>query len=119
MRKYRIIKETNLDTAEEMYYVEKRKYLFFWEKVKEIYSPNLEIIYHRFLLLTHPTKPKFKREEVEIDNIYVKRKDIEAKFIREEVDEEFERRKEKAKISENEIIERRIYKRLHLKYGKE
>ena len=45
--------------------------------------------------------------------------DIEAKFIREETDEEFERRKEKAKISENEIIERRIYERLHLKYGKE
>ena len=45
--------------------------------------------------------------------------DIEAKFIREETDEEFERRKGKAKISENEIIERRIYERLHLKYGKE
>ena len=45
--------------------------------------------------------------------------DIEAKFIREETDEEFERRKEKAKVSENEIIERRIYERLHLKYGKE
>ena len=47
--------------------------------------------------------------------------DIEAKLIREETDEEFERRKEKekAKISENEIIERRIYERLHLKYGKE
>ena len=47
--------------------------------------------------------------------------DIEAKFIREETNEEFERRKEKekAKISENEIIERRIYERLHLKYGKE
>ena len=73
MRKYRTIKGTNLETAEEMYYVEKRKYLLFWEKVKEIYSPNLEIIYHRFLLLTRPTKPKFKREEVEIDNIYVKR----------------------------------------------
>lgn len=119
MRKHRIIKETNLDTAEEMYYVEKRKYLFFWEKVKEIYSPNLEIIYRRFLLLTRPTKPKLKREEVEIDNIYVKIKDIEAKFIREETDEEFERRKGKVKISENEIIERRIYERLHLKYGKE
>ena len=45
--------------------------------------------------------------------------DIEAKFIREETDEEFERRKGKVKISENEIIERRIYERLHLKYGKE
>ena len=45
--------------------------------------------------------------------------DIEAKFIREETDEEFEQRKGKAKISENEIIERRIYERLHLKYGKE
>lgn len=45
--------------------------------------------------------------------------DIEAKFIREETNEEFERRKGKAKISENEIIERRIYERLHLKYGKE
>ena len=47
--------------------------------------------------------------------------DIEAKFIREETDEEFERRKEKekAKISENEMIERQTYEILHLKYGKE
>ena len=70
MRKYRIIKETNLNSGEVTYEIQKRKYLFFWAKA-ETYYEDLQAAYDKFLKLTHRTKPKFKREEVAIDNIYV------------------------------------------------
>lgn len=70
MRKYRIIKETNLNSGEEMYLIQERFWLFFWCEIRR--SLSFYEMHRRFIELTYPQpKPKFKREEVVIDNIYV------------------------------------------------
>lgn len=67
MRKYRIIRETNLNTAEEIFIIQSRRFIFFWkDKVRSKYFHPL---YNQLLQLNNPDK--FKREEVAIDNIYI------------------------------------------------
>lgn len=70
MRKYRLTKVTNLTTGKVAYEIQKRKYLFFWETIKENYFGDINVAYNRYLKLQQP-KPKYKREEVAIDNIYI------------------------------------------------
>ena len=67
MRKYRIIKETNLNTGEQVFIIQSRRFVFFWNDIQT--SRSFEDLYKRLMQLNNPYE--FKREEVAIDNIYV------------------------------------------------
>ena len=70
MRKYRLIKETNLSKGNTRYIIQARTFMLFWTDILD--GNDIEAMYSVLLKLQHPEpKHKFKREEVAIDNIYV------------------------------------------------